>query len=341
MDVLHIFDHKAHPLIVKRRRSLRLPHAANSVFAAGLATLRGPAASRSWTLPPTLFPDEVAHYHSRHKALDAKGPRPNLRTAISSSLAEEQALKIDAALNLAELGERADPLVKPILLYYACAHLCGVYSRTFFEWECDNRSHGLTCQHKPDDLPSTRIQVADSGQFPRVAVTCFLLTGQPSCFSPLVTYSRQPTAYTGAGELLENFGKKELGVPVTSLTLDELASFQYGVRLKAVRQQHGFHKFYGLPTTAFLLDVLTLFLGSSLARYDVVGWKRVLEGRDNSYRIHFEETYERFFTVGIDLLLRALEHPLQNFDQRLVPSQPSPYSHDDASRFTNNPNQEQ
>lgn len=341
MDVLNLYDQKAQPLIVRRRRSLRLPHAANSVLAAGLATLHGPTASRSWTLPPTSFPEEVVHYYSRHKALGAKGPRPNLRTGISSSLAEEQALKIDAALNFAELGERSDPLVRPILLYYACAHLCGVYSRTFFEWECDNRSHGLTCSHKPGDLPNTQIGVADSGQFPRVVATCFLLTGQPSCFSPLVTYSRQPTAHTGSGELLENFGKKELGAPVTSLTLNELANFQFGVHLKAVRQRHGFHKFRGLPTTAFLLDVLTLFLGSSLARYDVVGWKRILEGRDNSYRIHFEETYERFLTVGIDLLLGSLEQPLQDFDRRLLPSQRSPYSHDDTSRFKNDPNQEQ
>lgn len=64
---------------------------------------------------------------TRHFALRV---RAQLHANISSSRAEELPLKIDAALSFAELGERADPLVKPILLYYACAHLCGVYSRS-------------------------------------------------------------------------------------------------------------------------------------------------------------------------------------------------------------------
>ena len=96
---------------------------------------------------------------------------------------------------------------------------------------------------------------------------------------------------------------------------------------------HGFHKFKGLPTTAFLLDVLTLFTASSLAQYDVLGWKKILEGKENSYRIHFEETYERFLRFGIDFLLFALENPLHDFDDRLIQSQPSPYSNQDTSRF--------
>jgi hypothetical protein len=333
-------DQTAKPLLVKRRRSLRLPHAAHHILSEGLATLRAATASRCWTLPTTSFSDEVTHYHSRHKKLGAGGPRPKLRLDISSSLAEEQALKVDAALSFAELGERADPLVKPILFYYAWAHLCGVYSRTFFEWDRDSRSHGLTCIHKPRDVANTQITIGRSGQFPRIAVTCFLLTGQPSCFSPLVTYSQRPTAHIAPGELLENFGKNELGVPILHLTLHELVNFEFGVRLKAVRQRHRFHTFRGLPTTAFLLDVLTLFVGSSLARYDVLGWKQILEGKDNAYRIHFEETYERFLTFGIDFLLASLEGPLQDSDRRLIPSQPSPYSHDDRSRFRKDPNHE-
>jgi hypothetical protein len=76
-----------------------------------------------------------------------------------------------------------------------------------------------------------------------------------------------------------------------------------------------------------------------LARYDVSGWKRILEGKDDSYRIHFEETYERFLGFGIDILLSALENPVQDFDHRLVPSQPSPYSDNDTSRFKTDPNQ--
>ncbi len=336
--MFELLDQRAKPSIVKRRRSLRLPYSAHALLSASLVALTRTTASRCWALPATSFPDEVSHYSSRHKALAIKGPRPKLRADLSSSFAEEQALKIDAALTFAELGERADPRIKPILLYYACAQLCGVYTRSFFDWECDNRSHGLTCNHRPGDLPKTSIRVEVAGQFPRLAVTCFLFTGQPNCVSPLVTYSAKPTIHTGPGELLELFGKNEQGVPIAGLTLDELVNFDFGTQLKAARQHYGFHKFNGLPSTAFLVDVMTLFVGSSLARYDVLGWQRVLEGKDNSYRIHFEETFDRFLAFAVDALLAAFERPLVDFDDRLVPSLPSPYSHDDHSRFTKDPN---
>ena len=113
----------------------------------------------------------------------------------------------------------------------------------------------------------------------------------------------------------------------------------YGECLKLVRTAHGFHKFKGLPTTAFLVDVITLFVASSLARYDVLGWKSILEGKNNSYRIYFEETFKRFQSFAIDALMAVLENPLIDFDNRTLPSQPSPYSHDDRTRFENDPNQ--
>lgn len=274
MLILH--DQNAKDLNNKRRRSLRLPHSAHAVLSESLARLHQVIAPRWWALPPTSFSDEVAHYYSRHKELRAKGPRPRLRTAMSPSHAEEQALRIDVALSFADLGQRADPLIKPILLYYACAQLCGVFSRAFFDWELDQRNHGLECNYK-EDVSKTQINIKDSGQFVRIAVTCFLFSSQPSCFSPLVSYSRQPTDHRGPGELLENFGKIELGeARIANLTLDELANFDFGTHLQKVRRTHGFHKFRGLPATAFLLDVLTLFLGSSLARYDVLRWKQIL-----------------------------------------------------------------
>lgn len=212
-----------------------------------------------------------------------------------------------------------------------------MYSRAFFEWDGDSLGHGLKWVPN-EDLSNARISIKSSGQFPRVAATCFLLGGYPSCFSPLVTYSRQPTHHAEPGGLLENFGKKEIDeARMASLTLNELVNFDFSTHLPRVRKTYGFHKFRGLPTTALLLDVITLFLGSSLARYDVLRWKRILEGKDNSYRIHFEETYERFLTFGTDLLLALLESPLQDFDQRLIPSQPSPYSAQDQSRFRVDP----
>ena len=338
--MFEVLDQRARPQIGKRRRLLRLPHSAHDVLIASLTTLTQRSASRSWTLPATSFPDEVAHYSTRHKAISAEGPRPRLHSSLSKACTEELAVKIHAALHFAELAETADPLIKPILLYYAFAHLCGVYTRAFFEWECDSRTHGLKCTPKPGNLQNTEIKVQHVGQFPRLAVTCFLLTARPNFFSPLVTYSAKPTARTGPGQLLETFGQNEKGLTIPKLTLDDLVNFDYGNRLKTVRQHHGFHKFKGLPTTALLVDAMTLFVGSYLARYDVIGWQQILEGRNNRYIIHFEETFDRFLTFTIDALLAALENPILDFDNRLIPSQPSPYSHHDHSRFKNDPNYE-
>ena len=82
-------------------------------------------------------------------------------------------------------------------------------------------------------------------------------------------------------------------------------------------------------------------MGSSLARYDVLGWKQILEGNNNPYRIHFEDAFDRYQSFTIDAVLARLDEPFLDFDNRLIPSQPSPYSHRDRSRFGKNPNYEQ
>ena len=333
-----LHDQQAAPFIHRRRRAYCLPHSVRRALSSGLDKLSASVVSRSWCVPATAFPDEVKHYRDRHKTLNARGPRPRLRTAITDDLSTEVALKIDAALNFAELGVAADPFVKPILLYYSCAHLCGVYTRAFFEWDCDTRTHGLSCSHKPNDVANTKVTIESAGQFARLAATCFLLTGQASYFSQLVTYASSPSTHVALGELLHHFGNEEIGGPVAALSVEELLGFDFGSRLKAVRVRHGFHKYRGLPTTAFLLDVAILFVASSLARYDVLGWRQVLEGKSNSFRILFEEAYSRFLLFGVDALLRSIDEPLLDFDQRLRPSQPSPYSHDDRSRFSHDPN---
>ena len=166
-----------------------------------------------------------------------------------------------------------------------------------------------------------------NGQFARIASYCFIMSGQPSCFSSLITYSQGPTAHTSKGELLEHFGKIEKGEPIEELSFDQLLSFDYGTELERVKEFHGFHKYNGLPTTAFLLDLITLFVGSRLARYDVLGWKKILDGEDNPYRIHFEDTFERFQSFIIDSLLLELDEPFSGFGKSIIPSQISPYSH--------------
>lgn len=333
-----LFDWQAKSEIKKRFRALRLPYSAHQILKQSLDQLQSLTSSRVWGLPPTKFADEIQHYTSRHKALGLNGPRPILRKSLELDFAEEMAIKIDASINFLELAISSDLLIKPILLYYSCAHLCGVYTRVFFDWQQDDRHHGLNCTHRPGNVVATKLSVAKKGQFPRLATTCFLLSGWPSCFSELVTYYSTPTSDTGPGELLEKFGQVEKGSPKTELTLDEIITFDYGQQLKPIRQQHGFHKFKGLPTTAFLIDVITLFVGSSLARYDVIGWGKILEGKTNSYRIHFEETFERFQNSTVNYLLAMLENPSFSFDQAFHPTQPSPYSHADHTRFKGDPN---
>ena len=325
--------------IAKRRRALQLPYTAHQILQRSLNDLRSTNKSRTWALPPTKFPEEVRHYSSRHNALGLKGPRPVLRSSIGNRTAEKLALRIGAALKLVELSNETDMMVKPVLLYYAFANLSGVYTRAFFgDWRGDRRTHGLKCHHNVKKVADIQVEILSSGLFPRLAATCFILSGWPNCFSQLVAYSSKPTAETGVGELLESFGKTEEGTPITNLSLDQLANFEYGDNLKTLRIRHGFHKFKGLPSTAFLVDAITLFLASSLARYDVLGWSEILEGRTNSFRIYFEETFERFENFTVNLLLTMLADPSTEFDHRLTPSRPSPYSHNDHSRFKDDPN---
>lgn len=309
-----------------RRRRLSLPHSAKGVLQASLAKLQALSASRAWTLPDTKFPDEVTHYRTRHTALALAGPRPSLRAALDDETAQKMALKIDAGLKFLDLAEGADPAVKPILLYYASAHLCGVYTRAFFTWEQDARLHGLTCDFRRP-IGQTAVRIEERGHFPRLA-TCFMLFGYPNLFCELVTYSAAPTAHTGAGELLERFGRVELGVPVSRLTLEEIAGFDYRGRLQELRVRHGFHKFTDRCATAFLVDVLLLFMASGLARYDVIRWREILEGKTNAHRLLFDSVFDRFEAFSADRLLAMLEDPLVTFESPLAPDRPSPYDND-------------
>jgi hypothetical protein len=285
-------DQHALAEIAKRRRVLRLPYSARQVLEQSLKVACSAKKSRAWTLPESLLSEEVLHYRERDRHLKVRGPLPHLRSSIVPEIAEELSIKVNVALDFAQLAATAVPLIRPILLYYACAHLCGVYTRFLFTWKRDSFLHGLACSMDKSAVGKTSIRV-EKGQFPRLAITCFLLSGQPSCFTPLVTYSERPTDHTADGGLLESFGKVEIGKPPGSFTLEELVGFDFAARLELVQRLHGFHKFKGLPSTAFLLDVITLFTASWLARYDVRGWNEILEGRKNDFRVHFEETFDR------------------------------------------------
>jgi hypothetical protein len=332
MSIWELRDGEAAVAATRRRRLLTLPYTADEVLRAGLTDLRDRSDARAWTLLPSKIDQELQHYATRHYALSAKGPRPS---DIRSLYAEEAALKIDSGLSFAKLGAAADPLVKPILLYYSLLHLSSIYATAFIEWKGFKYGHGLSFEPR-DDLSECGVRINGNGSFARLAAACFVLTGQPSVFSPLVTYATSPTVHAGPGELLENFGKTELGEPERTLSLKQLAAFDYKGEIAAARRRHGFHKCKMLPSSAYLVDALTLFLASSLARYNVVAWQRILDGRDTPYRLLFEETFDRYLSSGIDLTLAALEKPSRSFLDRLLPSRASPYTHDDK-RFGGDP----
>lgn len=258
--------------------------------------------------------------------LSIDGPVPKPRASISKTDAEEFALKIRAAVNFRDLSRDADPFVKPILIHYSLSHLLSVYARAFLDWEGDRPTHGLKVSHARRSIETTSVTVQKYGSFPRLTVALFVLSGRPSALTPLITYSATPAANSGPGELLESFGKVEQAYPKNRLRLDELAAFDYRSVLREVRTRHGFHKFEGLSATAFLLDIIAVQMASSFARYDVLGWRAILEGRTNRYLLFFDEVFLRLTEFAFDRILEMLQHPSIQLDSQASPTLASPYS---------------
>jgi hypothetical protein len=335
---IDIHERRAAVEATRRLRRLRLPYTAREVLSGGLARLKAVKESRVWGLGETKLVDEVNHYHQRMRELAIKGPLPTLREAIPEKFVEEAALQLDAAANFLELSREADPYVRPILLYYSCAHACGVYTRAFFDWKCDARSHGITCSHKPRDPTATEIQFKKQGLFPRLASALYILSGWPNCFSSLVTCSTGPTFHTEEGGLLARFCKEERGDPIEKLTLKELSEFDYSMQIRNLRLRHGFHIIRALPGTTFLIDFAFLFAASSMARYDILGWRAVLNGESNALRLEFDDVFDRWERYGFRAVLAALENPTVSVDSPLTAAHPSPYSHRDTMRFPVDPN---
>jgi len=187
--MFELLDQQAKPIIKKRRQEYRLPFTVHDRLKTSHASLLNTKISRFWALPESVYRDEIVHYCKKLKDLGISGPHPKLRSSLEKRTSEELAMKIDAALNFAALAENSDELIKPILLYYSSAHLCGVYTRAFFNWTKDRHSHGLQCTYRKD-VGETIIKM-NAGQFQRLASTCFLLTGHPSCFSDLLPRQQQ------------------------------------------------------------------------------------------------------------------------------------------------------
>jgi len=294
------------------------------MLAKGLQSLKEREEPRAWRLPATHVGDEVDHYRERAAHLQLRCAQPSLRPEITLDHVDELTLRIDAALNLVEMGARAEAGVKPLILYYACSQLCGEYARAFLDWSHDQRGHGLNCVSSPS-AAGTIVKFQQQGSFPRTAAAVFLLTRAVTPFLPLVTYSRGPMNFTAPGELLAEFGNEEVGQIPPEFTVEQLAAFDFSANTLQLRKRHGLHKFDGESSTRFLLDVALLFAGSHMVRYDSLRWKEVLDGKTNALRITFEEVYDRFLDAGVDLILRTLEDPSLGFDRAILPSGTSPY----------------
>lgn len=50
-------------------------------------------------------------------------------------------------------------------------------------------------------------------------------------------------------------------------------------------------------------------MAGSMARYDILGWREILEGEKNSYRIYFDEVFERFENNTFYFILRMIGKP--------------------------------
>ena len=315
----------------RRRRSLRLPHSAGQVLSVALGSLHAATGARAWALNPGNYVDEISLYHSQHKALSLKGPRPRLRQNLNADDAEEMALKADAGFGFLEIVQESDPFVAPILLYYAAGHLTGVYSRAFFLWDQDSPVHGVSVTHRARNVGTSEIRIQNRGHFPRVATAVFLLTGAPSYFSELVVYAQPPQLHTGPGELLEFFSQTQTGNSPRVLTLDELANFDIVQKVQEVKAHFHLHKWRGIGPTLFVVDLLTIFVASTIARYDVLGWRRIFEGRTNSYRIFFDNAFERFMRFGFDFIVDSLVDPKVFWDSPGL-HMSSPYIDDELAK---------
>lgn len=322
-------------MTTRTEQNLRLPITAKQVLNDATRTLNVDMRARSWALPATSVPDEVSHYVARHSALGLTGPRPHVKKQQTSTQTTDIALKIDAAAKLRDLGAVADPLIKPILLYYSAAHMLGAYSRAYLDWEGRIEKHGIRCRRN-SDLDRMPVEIEKDGFFPRLGTALFLLSGSATPFVQMVSYSAKPTAHTGQGELLEKFCAEEVGDPISVLTLNDLANFDYAAQLGVVRARHGFHKYRGLAGAAVQIDTLALFVASWLARYDTVGWKTVLDGVCVDYRSFFEDVFDRYVNFMFEAALDRLVDPQLPWDQARSTGGVNPYSPDDP-RFGGNP----
>lgn len=295
--------------VERTRRALALPHSAERILGQSLSYLHTASGSRGWSLPSTTFSSEVEFYRLQHQASGIKGPRPELRSTMDRKTAEDLALKLDASFEFVEMSQRASPYVSPILLYYGAAHATGAYSRAFFSWRKDSQKHGVAIVHKQGNLAETAIRIEDSGHFKRLVATTFLLTGNPILYSELVTYAGVPEAHTEPGGLLEAFCQSRARQLPSTLTLGNLMQVNLREEVEKLRLEMGFHKWWGLPATLFVWDFLLILVASSLARYDVVGWRSVLEGKENDYRLRFDAAFERFRDAGFSHVAYTLSEP--------------------------------
>jgi hypothetical protein len=313
-------------IVRNRQRVLSTSHAARPLLASSLASLSTADVERQWFLPHTTVADELTHYRSRYAAHHTGGPIPRLRDHRQGAR-PDTALAIRAALSFLDSAQTSDPFVRPIALYYASAHLFGALTRAFFEWENDKRTHGLRFVGvKGKDVDRTKVVVTETGHFPRLALTCFLLWGTPSCFDPIVAYSTKPCTPIVPDQILETFGNEERGPLVSELTLLELANFDFSGHAERMKQRFGLQKYNGVASNGFLRDAIALFAASMIARYRIQQWQSILEGTRNSYRVFFEAVFDRFVDFTIDRVLLILENPRKTFEDAIGYVMPSPFA---------------
>ena len=286
---------------LERRRMLAETASAESVLNSTITRLN----STDTTLPGrpgARFSETLNQYASRHAELGLEGPRPRLRAELERKNASQMSRKIEAATQYLNLAQAADPLVQPVLMYYAYAHLSSVYTRSLFDWENDHPSEGISFEHqaKPE---RTVVKLQPNGHIARLATTLTICQALPNCFSELFT---DQTRAKG--------GKAEVGEPIAELTLADLAAFDFATECDLVARRFGVDANVVAAHTQVVLDAITISLGRSFGRYDVRGWRRILEKSDHTLRIHFQKCFDRFVCFLADYFIAALFDPFLAID---------------------------
>lgn len=234
------------------------------------------------------------------------------------------ATKLKNARVLFEQATQSIEEVRPVSMYYgAISFLDFVTSCVVRRVSKGNPSHGLrvTCGDSgwnfDRDWPrkNCSVEMSTSGDFP-FYVDALTIAGWPSLFSGFRLHrDTKGSPY----QVIENPAPL---LKTGKLSFDLLCNFDFEVYIK---NNPGLHKWLrngkdmaALKVTAFLIDVVIVYIASCLSRYYVPAWRDVIDGRKSDVYGDVKNAFDT--VVGRIPFFFSDEDPFQySFQTRIVP----------------------